>query len=168
MQKAVVSYTLVCVKASKVKEIMNTKYHRTKIKFSSSKGKKVEASFSGGDITSNAGLLLLREVDKSMKLTTKISNCILDKRHPGYTKHNYKTLLAQRVFAIANGDEDVNDQDSLRKDLCFQTCLDQDSVLGSSSTISRFEKRILEWDGSANEIPTKDNKYIFIYINIYG
>ena len=123
-------------------EIMDTKCFPSRIKFSSSKRKKVEASFSGGDITSNAGLLLLREVDKSMKLTSKISKCIIDKRNSSYTKHDYKTLLMQRVYAIANGDEDINDQDSLRKDLCFQTCLDQDSVLGSSATISRFENSI--------------------------
>ena len=121
---------------------MDTKRSYSKIKFSSSKRKKIEASFSGGDITSNAGLLILREVDKSLKLTEKISKSISDKRNPSYTKHDCKTLLRQRIYAIANGDEDVNDQDSLRKDLCFQTCLDQDSVLGSSATISRFENSI--------------------------
>jgi len=77
-----------------------------------------------------------------MQLTTKISKCISDNRHPGYIKHGYKTLLKQRVYAIAIGDEDVNDQDSLRKDLCFQTCVEKESVLGSSATISRFENAI--------------------------
>lgn len=115
---------------------------RTEIKFSSSNRRKIEANFSGGDITSNAGLLLLREVDKSMQLTSKISKYIPDARHSSYTKHGYKTLLRQRVYAIACGDEDVNDQDNLRKDLCFQTCVDQDGMLGSSATISRFENSI--------------------------
>lgn len=121
---------------------MSTKCSPSEIKFSSLNKKQIEANFTGGSITSNAGLLLLREVDKDLKLTEKISRCISDKRHRGYTRHSYKTLLRQRVYAIAIGDEDVNDQSSLRNDLCFQTCIGKEFALGSSSTVSRFENAI--------------------------
>lgn len=121
---------------------MRTKSNATSMNFSSLNSKQVEANFNGGCITSNAGLLLLREVDKKLKLTEEISKCIYDKRNPTHIKHDIKTLLRQRVYGIASGDEDVNDQSILRNDLCFQTCLDQEEPLGSSATISRFENAI--------------------------
>ena len=112
------------------------------LKFSKLNRKKVEVKFDGGSITSDAGLLLLREVDKLMGLTKKVSERISDKRHSSYVKHEVVTLLKQRVFAIAGGYEDVNDQDALREDVCFKTCVGKEAVLGSSSTMSRFENSI--------------------------
>ena len=112
------------------------------LNFSSLNRKKVEANFGGGSITSNGGLLLLRETDKRLKLTARISKCITDKRRSCLVRHNCMTLLRQRVYAISVGDADVNDQDKLREDICFQTCVDQESLLASSATISRFENAI--------------------------
>ncbi len=109
------------------------------IKFSPLNRKEVEANFEGGSITSNGGLLLLRETDKRLKLTERISKCITDNRRSSVVQHACKTLLRQRVYAISVGDEDANDQDKLREDICFQTCVNQESTLASSSTISRFE-----------------------------
>ncbi len=112
------------------------------IKFSKLTHKEVEAKFNGGSISSDAGLLLLREVDNQTDLTKRVSNCICDTRHSSYVKHEVSTLLRQRVYGIAAGYEDVNDQDSLRDDLCFQTCVGKDRQLGCGSTISRFENSI--------------------------
>ena len=119
-----------------------TKYSPKSINFSSLNSKKIEADFNGGYITSNAGLLLLREIDNNLGLTDKISKCINDKRNSSFIHHSCKTLLKQRVYAISIGDEDTNDQDSLRNDLCFQTCVETETTLGSGSTISRFENSI--------------------------
>jgi hypothetical protein len=112
------------------------------INFSKINRKIVEAKFNGGSISSDAGLLLLREVDNQIKLISRVSKCICDNRHSSYIKHEVETLLRQRVYGIAAGYEDVNDQDSLRDDLCFQTCVGKERQLGSSSTISRFENSI--------------------------
>lgn len=112
------------------------------IKFSPLNRKKVEANFEGGSITSNGVLLLLRETDKRLKLTSRISSCISDNRKSCLIHHDIKTLLRQRVYGISVGDEDTNDQDKLRNDICFQTCVNQESTLASSSTISRFENSI--------------------------
>ena len=87
------------------------------LNFSPLNGKKVEAHFAGGDITSNGGLLLLRETDKRLKLTKRISKCITDNRKLCLVQHDCVTLLKQRVFAISVGDEDTNDQDVLRNDI---------------------------------------------------
>lgn len=110
--------------------------------FSPLKGKKVVGNFKGGDITSDAGLLLLREVDKKINLTKQLATVIRDKRHAGYVEHSVEDMLKQRVYAIAAGYEDVNDHDSLRKDVCFQTAVGREVNLASSATLSRFENSI--------------------------
>lgn len=110
--------------------------------FSPLKGKKVEGNFKGGDITSDAGLLLLREVDKKINLTKQLATVIRDERHAGYVEHSVEDMLKQRVYAIAAGYEDVNDHDSLRKDVCFQTAVGREVNLASSATLSRFENSI--------------------------
>lgn len=112
------------------------------MKFSKINRKNIEAKFSGGSISSDGGLLLLRELDKQIGLTRIISKCIADTRHSSYVTHEVKDILRQRVYAIASGYEDVNDHDSLRNDLCLQTCVGKERQLGSSSTISRFENSI--------------------------
>jgi hypothetical protein len=112
------------------------------MKFSTLNRKKVEASFTGGSITSDGGLLLLREVDKRIGLTKRVSKVISDDRHLGYVDHSLFHLLKQRVYAIAAGYEDVNDHKFLRKDICFQTAVGRDKILASESTLSRFENAI--------------------------
>ena len=110
--------------------------------FSPLKGKKVVGNFKGGDITSDAGVLLLREVDKKINLTQQLAKVIRDERHAGYVAHSVEDMLKQRVYAIAAGYEDVNDHDSLRKDTCFQTAVGREVNLASSATLSRFENSI--------------------------
>lgn len=112
------------------------------LRFSSLNGKKIEGSFTGGDISSDGGLLLLREVDKKLGLTKKFSKAFNDQRHQGYISHSIHDLLKQRVYALAAGYEDVNDHDFLRNDLCFQTAVGREVNLASGSTLSRFENAV--------------------------
>lgn len=112
------------------------------IRFSSIKSKKVEAHFSGGDITSDGGLLLLRQVDKKYGLTRALAKTIQDPRHPGYISHSIEHMLRQRVFAIAAGYEDINDHDTLAKDPCLQLAVGREANLASSATLSRFENSL--------------------------
>jgi len=109
-------------------------------KFTVLKNRKIEASFSGGSITSDGGgTLLLRQVEQKTKLLEKIASVIPDDRDPEKIKHTVLTLLAQRVFSIALGYEDLNDHNTLRKDVAFQTAVNIDSELASSPTLCRFE-----------------------------
>ena len=114
----------------------------TTMEFSPLNRKKIEASFTGGSIGSDGGILLLRELDKRLGLTKKISRQIKDTRHPSYIQHSIETLLKQRVYAIACGYEDVNDHDQLRQDHCFQLGVGREMNLASSATLSRFENAI--------------------------
>ena len=105
--------------------------------------KPVELSFTGEKISTDGGLLLLRESENQIGLLDAISDCITDNRHQGYVNHSVKSLLTQRVFQIAAGYEDANDCDTLRDDKILKLCTDRlpDSAhdLSSQPTMSRFE-----------------------------
>lgn len=106
------------------------------------KSRKVEASFSGGAVTSEGGSLLLRGVDKKLGLLRNLSRALPDNRKVGKVSHELISLLRQRVYGIALGYEDLNDHDSLRRDLGFQTAVNRDSELASSATLCRLENRM--------------------------
>jgi hypothetical protein len=107
--------------------------------FSSCKRRTVLANFNGGDITSNGGVLLLREVDKQIGLSQQLAKIIPDHRDTRYCKHLLQPLLQQRIYGLALGYEDLNDHDSLRKDIALQTAVDRVEDLAGSSTLSRLE-----------------------------
>ena len=114
--------------------------------FSSLKQKIIQADFNGGHLTSDAGAALLREVDKRIGLIDAITNCIGDPRQPAKITHDLRTLVAQRIFAIAMGYEDLNDHDSLRNDPLLQIVtergMNERQPLASASTLCRFENRV--------------------------
>ena len=114
--------------------------------FSSLGRKKIQGDFNGGSLTSDAGALLLREADKHLGLIDAINRCIRDPRNPFYTLHQQRTMLAQRIFGIALGYEDLNDHQSLREDPLFQIISERgikDGLpLASPPTLCRLENRI--------------------------
>lgn len=103
------------------------------------KGKKVEISFDGGDITSNGGVLLLQKADERIGLLKQVAARIQDPRRQASCEHSVVHLLRQRVYGIALGYEDLNDHNTLRNDLAIQTAVGAEKTLGSHSTLSRFE-----------------------------
>ena len=114
--------------------------------FSSLKSQKIVADFNGGRLTSDAGGLLLREADRQLGLIDRLADCIADPRNPLMTVHDQRTLLAQRIFGIALGYEDLNDHDTLRNDPLFSVMVEKqpnpDAPLASSPTLCRFENRV--------------------------
>jgi hypothetical protein len=109
-------------------------------------GKKIQADFNGGEISSDAGLLFLREVEDRIGLIRRMADSLRDRRHLGYVKHQYLELLKQRVFQIACGYEDGNDSNDLREDPIMKMACERlpfgDPALASQPTISRFENSI--------------------------
>ncbi len=79
----------------------------------------VVAGFDGGTITSNAGALLLGQLDQGLGLMQRFAGCFTDRRDPRLVEHRVETLVGQRVFGLALGYEDLNDHDELRKDPMF-------------------------------------------------
>jgi hypothetical protein len=76
----------------------------------------VVAGFDGGAITSDAGAVLLGATDGAIRLVERFADCFIDCRKPELVEHSVRTLVGQRVFAIALGYEDINDHDELRHD----------------------------------------------------
>jgi len=101
-------------------------------------------NFLGGRLTSDAGALLLREVDKELGLTQKLADCISDTRHPSYVRHSLVHMLRQRIGAIALGYEDLNDHTTLRQDPVMQVLAEQPqgTSLASPATLCRLENGI--------------------------
>jgi hypothetical protein len=112
------------------------------------KRRKIEAQFSGGDITSDGGVLLLRQIDRRLELTETMAKVIPDSRDPARCEHRLVDLIRQRVYGIALGYEDLNDHQSLRQDVALQTALGRETVLASPATLCRFEhqaNRAVAW-----------------------
>ena len=78
--------------------------------------REIRANFNGGDITSDAGVLLLQEVEKRCSIIEQFAHCFDDHRDPRRVEHSVRELLAQRVFGLALGYEDLNDHEELRRD----------------------------------------------------
>lgn len=99
----------------------------------------MEASFSGGTITSDAGVLLLRQADRATGLLWQASGALGDGRRRKSCTHSVSSMLRQRVYGIAQGYEDLNDHDTLREDAALQTAVNRDSALASAPTLCRLE-----------------------------
>ena len=107
----------------------------------------VVAGFDGGDITSNAGGLLLGLVDRGLGLVRRFAACFRDRRNPSYVEHQVETIVGQRIFGLVLGYEDLKDHDELRKDPVFQALagklapvLRSDcEALAGKSTLNRVE-----------------------------
>lgn len=108
--------------------------------------KKVEVSYTGNDISTDGGALLLKEMDNRLGLIDQLSSCINDQRDPRYVNHQIGEMLKQRIFQIACGYEDGNDCNTLRGDSIFKLCADRlpdtDKDLASQPTMCRLENSI--------------------------
>jgi hypothetical protein len=104
--------------------------------------KQLVADFKGGAITSDAGLLAVRQLAERLGWLTEAAGALLDKRDPARTLHDTLTVVRQRVFGLIGGYEDQNDHTRMRNDPALKLVADRapkDKALASQSTVSRFE-----------------------------
>ena len=118
-----------------------TKCYQRSFEFPRVNRRIVEARFDGGDITSDGGVLLLRQADRLTGLSDSIARTLSDPRRQASCDHDVPGLVRQRLYAIALGYEDLNDHDGLRQDVALQTAVERDQWLASASTLCRFENR---------------------------
>ena len=113
----------------------------SQFRFSFYRHRPVHCDFSGGQITSDAGLLPLRAFDERHHLTRDLAQLLSDPRDDERVRHHSLTLLRQRIYQIVAGYEDTNDADRLRHDPTLQIVADQKlgEALGSQPTLSRWE-----------------------------
>jgi hypothetical protein len=125
---------------------MQTECSASEIDFGRAGGRRVVADFDGGMVSSDAGALLLGKTDKAIRLVDRFAACFRDGRNPAYVRHEVKTLVAQRVFGLALGYEDLVDHDELRRDPVlgvllgkFERGADAPAALAGKSTLNRLE-----------------------------
>jgi hypothetical protein len=105
-------------------------------------GKAVVARFDGGQLSSEGGLLALREIERRVGIADRFAACLKDPRMPEKVVHRLAQIIRFRLLMIAAGYEDGNDADALRRDPMFKLALDRlpwGDDLCSQSTISRLE-----------------------------
>jgi hypothetical protein len=103
----------------------------------------IHARFDGGSLSSDGGVLILREIEKRLNFSNMLASCLFDERDPTRTIHDYTTMIRARIFAIACGYEDCDDLDDLRHDpalkIACERLPDTGLALASQPTLSRLE-----------------------------
>ena len=90
------------------------------------KSRKIQVDFNGGNVSSDAGVLLLRQADRKLGLTQDLHRLLNDSRRQASCEHSQIELLRQRIYALALGYEDLNDHETLRTDVALQTAAGSD------------------------------------------
>src|SRR6195256_5292025 len=122
---------------------MSTECNQFVFGFHPQKRREIRAQFDGGAITSDGGGLLLREVEKRIRVLRQFAACFTDYRNPELIEHTVEELVAQRVYGLALGYEDLNDHEELRNDPLLAVLVEKadpsSQVLAGKSTLNRLE-----------------------------
>lgn len=106
-------------------------------------GRDIHANFDGGALSSDGGVLVLREIERRMGIADVLASCLVDHRDPMRTAHSHASMIRARMMAIACGYEDCDDMDALRHDPALKMACERlpEAVRGLASqpTLSRLE-----------------------------
>ena len=125
--------------------------------------RRLRLEFRGAKITTDAGLLAVRELDEMMGLTDMSENKIVDKRTGKNIQHRIPGLLRQSVYARLAGYEDVNDQEALARDPAMRAVTGKralERTAASSGTVSRFETDILTQEQNIDALDTLNSAWV--------
>ena len=112
----------------------------------------MEAAFDAGRVTSDGGLLLLRELLERTGLVRQLAACFEDHRDPGRVEHSVEQLLTQRVLGIICGYEDLNDHERLRDDALLALAVGKDDVTGATRKRQRDQGHALAGKSTLNRL----------------
>jgi len=144
---------------------MQTECRNEKLEFQACGARQVVAEFNGGTITSDGGVLLLKEVEARRKIIKQFAACFTDYRDPNLIEHTVEELVGQRIYGLALGYEDLNDHDLLRRDPLLAAAVgkidpegqerrreaDRGAALAGKSTLNRLEL--------GSDDPAKNGRY---------
>jgi hypothetical protein len=119
-----------------------TECKQESFRFTAHFSRRVEAGFTAGRVSSDGGALLLREADRRINLLGRVAGCFIDGRAPLLVKHGLSEMLAQRIYGLALGYEDLNDHEQLRSDPLLGLLSGKrelDEPLAGKSTLNRLE-----------------------------
>ena len=132
---------------------MNTECTTEQLEFQGLGRRRVEAAFDGGHLSSDGGVLLLREVDARLGLTERFARCFTDFRNPDAIEHRVLELARQRVYGLALGYEDLNDHDDLMRDPLLALALGKRDLEGRNRHRKQDKGKALEsWSRSRRVI----------------
>lgn len=120
--------------------------------------RQVVADFSGGTLSSDGGVLLLRQVDAHLGLTRSLARCFCDSRQQQYVDHSVQQLLAQRIYGLALGYEDLNDHEQLRLDPLLATACEKVDPLGEDRFNPAHRGVALAGASTLNRLELSNNK----------
>ena len=120
--------------------------------------RRVQADFSGGTLSTDAGALLLRQVDVNLGLSTELALCFSDRRNPVWVDHSVPELLRQRLFGLALGYEDINDHERLRLDPLLASACGKTDPLGENRVLPQFRGIALAAPSTLNRLELSNNK----------
>jgi len=145
-----------------------TECNQSTFEFGTSGGRRVTARFDGGTISSDGGAVLLQQTDRRLNLLKRFSGeCFLDGRDQSLVEHSVHEMVAQRVYGLALGYEDLNDHEQLRTDPVFGMLAEGEDLtrpLAGKSTLNRMElgtgvndryKKITFWKDSVDRLLVK-------------
>jgi len=131
---------------------MTTECNTREFDFQALGSREVTARFDGGAITSDAGGLLLREVETKTGIIRRLAACFTDHRDPELLEHSVYELLAQRIFALALGYEDLNDHDALRHDPLLAVLVGKTDPTGQDRRRARDRGKSLAGKSTLNRL----------------
>jgi hypothetical protein len=131
---------------------MTTECNATYLDFPMLGSREVRADFDGGDITSDGGALLLRKTEQLTGILRQFAACFTDHRNPDLIEHTVEELIAQRVYALALGYEDLNDHDDLRVDPLLATVVGKSDPTGKTRQRPRDRGKALAGKSTLNRL----------------
>lgn len=120
--------------------------------------RRVQADFSGGTLSTDAGALLLRQVDLNLGVSAELAQCFHDTRNQDWVDHSVQELLRQRLFATALGYEDINDHQRLRLDPLLAVACGKTDPLGEQRVLPQFRGIALAAPSTLNRLELSNNK----------
>jgi len=131
---------------------MTTECNQQSFEFHPLNQRQVVGRFDGGAITTDAGGLLLREVEKRTRIIERFAACFRDHRAAGQVEHTVRELVAQRVYGLALGYEDLNDHDELRRDPLLAVLAEKADPTGGSRARRRDRGKALAGKSTLNRL----------------
>jgi len=140
---------------------MKTHCNQKTFEFQTEISRKIMAHFNGGNISSDSGGLLLQQTERITGIISQFAGCFTDHRDPDLSEHAVKELIAQRIYALALGYEDLNDHDELRNDPLLAVMVGKKDPTGKDRIRKRDKGKALAGKSTLNRLeltPVRANK----------